>query len=84
MKTLTLTAENHVIDALVNFLSIFKGNEIKVLQEKNEPTLLKPFKAQGIFATGNEEIDYDAMEQDLLELSRQTELHILEKWDREN
>lgn len=81
MKSLTLTADNHVIDTLLDFLKVFKNDNIQIVQNDVESTQLKPISAFGMFCEGNEAIDFDEMDNDLKELSKQSERRILDKWD---
>lgn len=84
MKTLTLTADNHIIDTLIDFLKVFKNDNIQITQSDVEPKKLNAISAFGLFVDGNEDIDFDEIENDLKILSRQSEQHILDKWDLAN
>lgn len=84
MKTLTLTADNHIIDVLMNLLQMFPKKQIAFVQttENTHVNVPKIMPAKGMFAKGNEHIDFDEIDKDLSELSRQSEQHMLERWDR--
>lgn len=83
METVTLTAEKHIIDALVDFLKAFKNEPIEIIKN-NEPVKLNAIPAFGLFAKGNENVDFDEIENDLKLLSKQCEQHILDEWDLDN